>query len=151
MSKRNEVVVKDQGWNRISADIREIRKHGVKVGITGPETSPEGEDLLTIGIANELGTDTIPARPFVSGAFDEHRRELSRTKDRLWRQILMGRMSPDRALGLLGEMHSGQIKKYMTALDTPPNAPSTIAAKRGGDNPLIDQGHLRRAIQWERY
>lgn len=151
MSKRNEVVVKDQGWDRIAAEVATMRGHGVKVGITGPETSPEGEDLLTIGLANELGTDIIPARPFVSGAFDAHRRDISNAKERMWRQILMGRLSVSRALGLLGEMHAGHVRDYMTALDTPPNADSTIARKRGGTNPLIDQGHLRRAVQWERY
>jgi len=38
----------------------------------------------------------------------------------------------------------------MTALDQPPNAPSTVARKRGSTNPLIDTGQLRRSIDWER-
>jgi hypothetical protein len=37
----------------------------------------------------------------------------------------------------------------MTTLDSPPNAPATVEAKFGQDNPLIDTGRLRQSIDSE--
>lgn len=151
MARRNQVTERDMGWNRISAEIRKARGAGVKVGVLADsEPSEDGTDMLVIAAANEFGTDDIPARPFIRGGFDQHSRDLSRLKARLWDQVLAGRLTVDRALGLLGETHQGQVQAYMTALDTPPNAPSTIARKRGSTNPLINFGDLRRSIRWER-
>lgn len=143
------VTERDMGWNRLMREFKQARKApGVKVGVLSDAgTDEDGADLLLIAAANELGTDTIPSRPFVRGAFDEHRRDLYRTQERIWNLVQQGRITLDRGLALLGEEHQGQIQQYMTAIDTPPNAPRTIAEK-GSDNPLIDEGTLRRAIRW---
>ena len=147
---RNEVVDRDKGWKRIRRQARELKDSGVKVGVLGDAERDDGADMILIALANEFGTDTIPARPFIRGAYGEHKQDLGNTKDRLVRLVFAGKIDVPRALGLLGEEHKGQIQEYMTALDHPPNAPSTIARKRGSTNPLIDTGQLRRSIDWER-
>jgi hypothetical protein len=147
---KSGVIDRDQGWGRIKRETRKAKDAGVKVGVlsdAGPH--PNGPDMVLIAAANELGTDNIPARSFIRGTADDRRRDINNTKDRLWTQVLRGRLTVEQALGLLGSEHVGQIQEYMTALDTPPNAPRTIA-KKGDANPLIDKGRLRRSIDWER-
>jgi len=149
--KRRGVIDRDKGWDRIQRELRKARKASVKVGVLGEGESYEGEDttVLDVAIYNEFGAGNTPARPFIRGAYDQRQRDLQRTSTRLWNLILIGRLDTDRALGLLGEQHQSQVQEYITELDTPPNAPSTIAAK-GSSNPLIDEGRLRRSISWER-
>lgn len=153
MNRRNRVEERDLGWQRIQREIRAAKNASVRVGVLADAgQADDGADLVDIAVYNEFGTRRIPARPFVRGAFDQKRRDLSRLKSRLWDQVLAGRLDTRRALGLLGQTHEDQIKLYMTELRTPPNAESTIAAKtragRIGDNPLIDTGRLRGSIRW---
>ncbi|WP_300926980.1 hypothetical protein, partial [Helicobacter rodentium] len=48
----------------------------------------------------------------------------------------------------VGVLASSDIKATITKLQTPPNAPSTIKQK-GSNNPLIDTGLLRAAIDYK--
>ena len=147
-----EMVERDLGWDRIRREIDAAGRSGVKVGVLSDqdETYDNGADLLLVAAANEFGTADghIPPRPFIRGAFDEKQRALYRMQGRLWSQVLAGNLTTRQALGLLGEEHQGQVQEYMTALETPPNAPRTVAAK-GSANPLIDEGRLRNSIRWE--
>jgi hypothetical protein len=140
------------GWARIKDEIKKAEKAAVKVGVLSDSPQQTGEaDMLLIAAANEFGTSNgrIPPRPYIRGSFDAKQRELGRTQERLWNLVLSGKIDTDRAMGLLGEEHQAQIQEYMTALDTPPNAPRTVAQK-GSSNPLIDEGRLRASIRWER-
>jgi hypothetical protein len=145
------VTERDFGWKRLMGQLKKAQQDpGVKVGVLSDAgKDDEGVDLLMIAAANEFGTGAIPSRPFVRGAFDAKQTELLQTQERLWNLVKAGRITLDQALGLLGEDHQGQIQEYMTALNTPPNAPRTIAQK-GSSNPLISEGTLRRSIRWER-
>jgi hypothetical protein len=51
----------------------------------------------------------------------------------------------DQILETVGVVAAGEVKVYMTQLRTPPNAASTIR-KKGSDNPLIDNGHMRASV-----
>ena len=154
MAKKNEVVEKDMGWLKIKKELKTMKKKGVKVGVLGDAERDDNADMIAVAIHNEFGTKNIPARPFIRGAYDAKRRELDKFKERLMAQILLGRITTNRALDVLGAHHAGQVQEYMTALSQPENAESTIEAKtragRKGDNPLIDTGQLRRSIAWER-
>ncbi|TQE99495.1 MAG: hypothetical protein FKY71_08290 [Spiribacter salinus] len=150
--KDNTVKERDLGWDRIQKELAEAKDAAVNVGV--PSDAGEHEDgtsLLVIAAANEFGTSDgrIPSRPFIRGAFQQHQRDLYQYSERLWNLILQGKMTTHRALGLMGERHQGEIRNYMTALSSPPNAPATVA-KKGSANPLIDEGILRRSIVWER-
>lgn len=147
------VTERDMGWGKFLKQLEKVSESpGVKVGVLADAgTTDDGADLLLIAAANELGTGDgrIPPRPFIRGAFDEKQAELFRTQERLWNLVKAGRIDIDRALGLLGEEHQGQVQEYMTALSEPRNADSTIKRK-GSSNPLIDEGRLRASIRWER-
>ena len=152
----NGVEEKDQGWNRIKDEMRAAKGAGVKVGVLSDvEPHEDGADMLLIAAANEFGTRDghIPPRPFIRGSYDQNQRGLQRTARRLWDQVLAGTLTARRALGLLGEQHQGQVQEYMTALQTPANAPSTIRQKSTsagvGNSPLEDEGRLLNSIRWE--
>ncbi|CAH9012464.1 tail completion or Neck1 protein [Vibrio phage F35 g1] len=53
----------------------------------------------------------------------------------------------DRALNMIGDIAVGKVKQYMTELQDPPNAPSTVK-KKGSSNPLINNGHLRQSVTY---
>lgn len=52
----------------------------------------------------------------------------------------------DVILERVGAIAAAKTQEYLTALNDPPNAPSTIRAKKGKSNPLIDTGELRQSI-----
>ena len=150
MSRRNSVQEIDQGWGAIKDQVAKAKGSSVNVGIlSDAQPHPDdGADMILIAAANEFGTDTIPARPFIRGAFDANQRRLTQTASRLFGLIMEGKLTSRRALALLGEEHQGQVQEYLQALDTPPNAPRTVAQK-GSSNPLVDEGHLLESIRWE--
>ena len=157
MSRHNSVQEIDQGWGAIKDQVAKAKWSSVKVGVLPDETETydDGADMILVAAANEFGTADghIPPRPFIRGAFDEKQRDLRRTAERLWDQVIAGKLTMHQALGLLGEEHQGQVQAYISALQTPANAPSTIRQKSTsagvGDSPLEDEGRLRNSIRWE--
>lgn len=152
MSRRNSVQEIDQGWGAIKDQVAKAKGSSVKVGIlSDAQPHPDdGADMALIAAANEFGTSDgrIPPRPFIRGAFDANQRGLTQTASRLFGLIMEGKLTSRRALALMGEEHQGQVQEYLQALDTPPNAPRTVAQK-GSSNPLVDEGHLLESIRWE--
>lgn len=137
------VIDKDKGFQR------ELRRHrnadGIRVlvGFHGDEPPyPDGTSIAEVAAFNEFGTSRIPARPFMRNAVDKY-------QDSWFEQI-----RKDRQRGLdehaiaqrLGLRMVGDIRQEITDLDTPPNAPSTIARK-GSSNPLIDTGRMRQSVK----
>ena len=150
VAMRNGVTVKDRGWNRIKREFTKANGSGVKIGVQAdvkPRKDPT-EDMLAIAVINEFGSGRVPERSFIRASFDKYGSSLDSYKTRLMAQVTAGKLSMKKALGWLGKLHQGQIQGYIKDLDTPPNAPSTIARK-GADNPLIDTGQLRRSIDFK--
>lgn len=140
---RSDFRDRDRGWKRIKRETKALTRKAVKVGIQS-----DGGDVLNRAFFNEFGTSTIPARPFISTAFDENRDDLHKMKGRLWDGVIQGKINAARAAALLGEHHQNQVKEKITSIDTPPNAESTIRMK-GSSNPLIDSGDMRSAVRYE--
>lgn len=124
----------------------------VEVGFPAGETD---SDVLERAVFNNFGTSRIPERPFMQGAMRANRtsyrsamvagaKEIVRAaaagKDpaKVMRQVL-------RKLGIKAQ---GDIQEEITSLQSPPNAPSTIAQK-GSSNPLIDSGELRASVTFK--
>ncbi len=59
---------------------------------------------------------------------------------------MQGSKTVEGALSLFGERVVGDIKKKITSIREPANAPSTVAGK-GFDNPLIHTGTMRNRIK----
>ncbi len=123
---------------------------GVKVGIQSDAGSHEGTSILDIAIFNELGTEDIPARPFVRTFAEKNARTLGTAMDRVADKVSQGG-TVDGALEALGQFAERQQKAQV--INSPawaaPNAPSTVK-KKGSAKPLIDHGVMLNAIRWEK-
>lgn len=142
------VVVKDLGLNRITQDMKELR--GVKVGLLeGAAPYPDGTNVVDVGIYNEYGTSRIPSRPFMRVAADQAEREMHAYTEHMVGLLIDGRTNAKGVDDSVGNAMKDVIQKTITGFNKPPNAPSTVKAK-GRNDPLVDTGHMRDSINYER-
>lgn len=90
----------------------------------------------------------IPSRPFMRDAFDANSKEYATLLAQGWSAVASGKGSFEGALTEAGILADNDMKRSLTDLSSPPNAPATIALK-GSSNPLIDTGVMRNAISFE--
>lgn len=151
----------DRGWKEIKRKLS-IRKAYTKVGLPqdGEVAPPKSirtdqvpvsdmSDLVMVGAANEFGTKRIPARSFLRSATDKATTTIFKLKAKMIDDILQGKRTVREGLSVLGEYLTGQVRKKIVSIRTPPNAPSTLARKFPKTNPLIDKGQLVQSIQHE--
>lgn len=150
-----KLIDRDLGMLDFIKRIREVKDARVHVGVLADDSkggAREG-DLTVAEIAAilEYGTKDghIPARPFLRHTFDAHREEMEKIGEKLIGQAVDGKITVDKALGIMGAKLSAEVKKCITSGPgvPPPNAPSTIKAK-GSSRPLVDTGRLVNAITW---
>lgn len=134
----------------ISKISKTMKKTGyVEVGVINP-TKHKDSELTTAQVAayNEFGTDKIPERSFLRSTMKDQRKQISALSKDILKKIVNGKITPRTGLGILGEVLQNEVKKKIVDIDTPPNAPATIAHKESS-NPLIDKGQLRNSILYE--
>ena len=148
MSSKFKRIKKDGG---VKVLIKRAKTPGtVDVGIIDAGKHPSGDmTVAEIGFINEFGTSKIPERPFIRSTLRIKKREIIRQQKQLLKKIVDGKLNTTKALGILGLFVADEIRKRIVALRTPPNAPATIAAKKGKSNPLIDEGQLKNSITHE--
>ncbi len=105
-----------------------------KKGSPGPQTKPH--EII------------IPARSFIRSTVDERRKQYEEAGANQWNFVLEAKKTIKKALVFMGQMIEKDIKAKIVAIDTPPNAPSTIKAKGGDDNPLIDTGAMLGSVRY---
>jgi hypothetical protein len=156
------VVDRDLGYRRLVANLAKLRAAstgegpGVLVGVRdGAGSTDEGTPLVQIAAVHEFGSTDghVPERSFLRSTVSKNRDEyltlLTAVLDAARKAPAgVGNAVVRRGLGRLGAKAVGDVKRTITDLDTPPNAPSTIAQK-GSANPLIDTGRLRQSIDFE--
>ena len=102
-----------------------------------------GQTVAFIGAANHFGTDKIPARPWLDVGVESGTEEyLEVIQD----GIAEGEPA-EKVLDQLGVLAVGYTQQYITDLESPPNAASTIKRK-GSANPLIDTGNMRQSVTY---
>lgn len=85
----------------------------------------------------------IPARPWLAPGVESGTQEyIAEIKS-----AVKDGSTLDQTLEIIGNIAVGKVQEFMTELDSPPNAPSTIAQK-GSDNPLIHTGALRQSVTY---
>lgn len=156
----------DKGWKRITSRAEELSKLDsyAKVGILddggkGSEDRDgisQGELALLMEFGSEDGK--LSARPFVAPVFDKMRNELADNAGKLLGQIVFGKLSVERALGILGALLASRIKLYVTSGPPvpPPNAPSVVRRKEakraknseGQVRTLVDTARMIGAVTW---
>lgn len=152
MAGKSKTIERDLGWKRIERELKIAQGLGVRIGIQADETAVGRNQTPVIEYAyyNEFGSEDgkrPPERSFIRSTTDEQRAKWNRMKVALWDKIVSGDMNVRLALSLLGQQAQKDIQQKITTLDTPPNAPRTIAEK-GSSNPLIDTGAMRASIRY---
>jgi hypothetical protein len=153
------VTDRDRGYKALLAGMRMMRNVEVLVGVDASTGASRrgGASMVTIAAANEFGTADghIPERSFLRSTMDEQQQKYIRQFSRLavrvtsQRGSVLGASSTLRkGLRRIGRTMQRDVQRKITVLADPPNAPSTIAAK-GSDNPLVDTGRLRLAIDFK--
>lgn len=134
------------GWSdltpageRYFAELEKLTKLEVQVGFQ------DGE-VAEIAAYNELGTSSIPARPFMRQSFENHGGELQAACDQV-NETLNGGGSCESALEELGVFVKGLMQNEIVSGGFEPNSPVTVARK-GSDTPLIDTGHMRQSVNY---
>lgn len=137
-------------WQRLKRRL-EARDTRVRVGVLssegGEQITQSGATILQIALIHEFGAPAagIPRRSFIRDTVDEKQSEISAATAKLLRQVVTGRMTLERALGLLGAQTVALIRERMRTSIPPPLAPQTVARK-GSNVTLIDTGRLLSAI-----
>ncbi|MCK9435591.1 MAG: hypothetical protein M0Q12_00115 [Synergistaceae bacterium] len=144
---------KDKGYGRIVRDLPKLKSAAIFTGYFTPE-------IAFIAACNEFGTSSggssrsggqiihSPERSFLRTSFDENKEQYHRKAARLFGYMLDGKFTPNGVLMTLGQITSNDVKKKITAIRIPANAPSTIKAK-GFDNPLIWSGRMRNETNFK--
>ena len=112
----------------------------------GQRQKKSGLSMAEIAAANEFGTKTIPARPFMSTSFDENRAKINKAIQGEYSKILDGKSTTERSLGLIGLLGAKFIVQKIRAITSPPNSPLTIAIKKSS-KPLIDFGPMVQSVR----
>lgn len=140
----------------VKALVGRAKPSGVKVGVlegTGYHPNSKATRIAEVAFYNEFGTERngkehIKPRPFLRTALRENKKEYAKLMRRLIRAVLLGKMSLGRANGLLGTKAQADIRAKIVSLKTPANAEATKAKKKPKANPLVEDGHLRQAINY---
>ena len=120
---------------------------GIQVGFFGTDKYPDGTAITTVAAVHEYGLGGIPERPFFRVTVSESKEDV--------RQLLRERVDPasmtvtPQDAEIIGAFIARRIESKITALKTPPLAPSTRRG-RDGDNPLLDSGRLAGHVRYER-
>lgn len=142
MSKRVKQV--DMGLAKRLAQLAALSSMSCEIGIpeSSNESAGEGFTLADIGAVHELGSSTVPARPWLAYGVQAAR------PDQLMRaafeQVAEGKREAMQAMERAGLAAVASVQDTMGE-QGPPLAQSTIDAK-GSSAKLIDTGRLRASV-----
>jgi hypothetical protein len=156
---RSYLRVNDRKWRELKRQIPQIAGSEVTAGVQADAgASQDGTPIAAYAAYNEFGTaggasgggwgGPVPARAFLSGAFDDNRDKWGRAADVAISQALAGERPFAAGLGVLGTLAQQDIQAKIGSGDFAPNSPLTVALK-GSSTPLIDTGALRQSIRYE--
>lgn len=153
-----QITIDDRVLRDLEKKIADLTAHTVRVGVLsnkGGSSKAVGRDgkatisLTELAAIHEFGSPAagIPERSFIRSAFPANDAELERVAGVLAHNVIMGRNSVAKALGLLGIWASARVKSNVMsgAHIKPKNADATIA-KKGSSRPLVDTGRLVNSV-----
>jgi hypothetical protein len=118
----------------------------VKIGF--PAGAADG-GVISRAVWNNFGTSRgIPERPFMQNSMRGNQGKYRAALKTSAAKILRGETSLQVVMQKLGIVGQGDIQAEITALMSPPNAPSTIRQK-GSSKPLIDSGEMRNSVTFK--
>lgn len=142
----SKVVDIDRGYAELFQSLRSMSNVQVVVGVKSDGGDP---DIADVAFWNEFGTDDghVPERSFLRSTLDENRDKYAKLMSDAVRKVTRGAKTLN-AYRLVGRRIVFDVQRKISSGVSPPNAPSTLARKRG-TTPLVDTGALRSAVDFE--
>lgn len=164
MSIRDDVIVRDKAWRELLAMAHGLDKAHVKVGVLASQggtataaTVGPGTPITMVELAaiHEFGSPAagIVERSFIRSTIARKEQELSDVCAKLARGVVTQKMPVKKALGILGQWVTAQIKATIVERKTEgPEAQENFLStvlRKGSDTPLVDTGRMINAITYE--
>lgn len=125
----------------------EKKKHGTdKAKGKKKSNTKKNVDICDIAAWNELGTETIPSRPFLRGSVDDNEERINKYVQSKVKNMMHG-SSVRETLEAIGTYQKKLIQKQIREGDFTPNAAATVK-KKGSSRPLIDTGRMRQSVNY---
>ena len=132
---------------RFFRELGELKKLEVRVGFQRGEAQEEdGTDICDVAAYNELGTDHIPARPFIRQSVDDNESKIKSFLKAQVKDFGKGK-SAEQMLKEIGIFQKDLMQDKITSGSFAPNADSTIK-KKGSSKPLVDTGRMRQSVNY---
>ncbi len=129
------------------AELAAIQEFGTEIQVTKKMRGFLGANGLPL--SKDTKVITIPPRPFMRQTFDEEEKALARLVEEKDREVLNQRTTRRKALSEIGQTHRQQVQRAMSTQGKfAENHPFTKERKKSS-TPLIDEGGLRQAIDYE--
>lgn len=144
------MVVKEIKYPKAEKAFQELMKSArVDAGYFEGMVDNEGFGLPDIAYINEIGTDNIPSRPFMSRALENAENEIASFASS---EMSKPDYTAEKFFKKLGLMLTGKIKFQIRTSKSwaTENAPATIKAK-GSSQPLVDNGTLLKSPDFKVY
>ena len=140
---------KDLGFHKIVSNLMGFDGAEVVVGVLrdAGKASDGKTDLVNVAAYNEYGTKFIPSRPFLRIATDEQGKAWQDLAEQGIGYVIDGKMNKRHVLTIIGQRAKADVQKTLGSSKLKANAPSTVRQK-GSSRPLIDEGTLRRRINY---
>ena len=135
----------------IEKELDYLKTHTVYVGFVDDKADKkvDGVEIWLYGNYNEYGTSAIPSRPFFRTAINNNRDYINEQLKELLSKVGTGKLTGEKALKSIGLEVQGLIQDSIKNGGWQSNADSTIKAKKGKGQPLIDTGSMLKAVSFE--
>ena len=136
---------------KIEKELDYLKKHTVWVGFVGSEAEKkvDGVAIYMYANFNEYGTNNIPSRPFFRTALNDNKKYIKEQFKELLGKVATGKMTGEKALKSIGLEVQGLIQNSIKNGNWEKNSSSTIKAKKGKGQELIETGSMLRAVSFE--
>lgn len=151
-----EIIDMDSGLRRILNDLKNLPLRNVLIGVQeGTQTyaaskngreREQGISVAQYAAYNEFGTEKIPQRSFMRSTFDEKQRNIIQVINNQLGLYIDGKINSTQVYNRIGLAVAGMIQQKIGQIQSPPNAPYTIAIKKSS-KPLIDFGQMIASIR----
>lgn len=141
---RDRITPEGQRFFRELAELKELE---VRVGFQrGKAQEEDGTDICDVAAFSELGTDHIPARPFIRQSVDDNESKINSFLKEEVKDFARGK-SAEQILKEIGIFQKDLMQDKITSGSFAPNAESTIK-KKGSSKPLVDTGRMRQSVNY---
>ena len=132
---------------RFFRELAELKELEVRVGFQrGKSQEEDGTDMCDVAAFNELGTDHIPARPFIRQSVDDNESKINSFLKEEVKDFAQGK-SAEQILKEIGIFQKDLMQDKITSGSFAPNAEFTIK-KKGSSKPLVDTGRMRQSVNY---